>query len=92
MKLILREKGFPEQEIRKMIKLSKRKPEHKEKRKYTGTTVFDNISKRHVFVKNVFKNSKLDKDKYYLPAEIPGRKLEQFIFTIKKMKNQLEFS
>ena len=53
--------------------------------------MFDNVSKRHVFVKNVFKNSKLDKDIYYLPAEIPGRKLEQFIFSIKKMRNQLEF-
>ena len=46
--------------------------------------MFDNVSKRHVFVKNVFKNSKLDKDIYYFPAEIPGRKLEQFIFSIKK--------
>ena len=89
MKTILQEKGFPENEIRKIRKVSKKQPEKQEKKKYIGTTVFDNVSKRHVFVKNVFKNSKLDKDIY--SAEIPGRKLEQFIFSIKKMRNQLEF-
>ena len=91
VKTILQEKGFPENEIRKIRKVSKKRPEKQEKKKYIGTTVFDNVSKRHVFVKNVFKNSKLDKDTYYLPAEIPGRKLEQFIFSIRKMRNQLEF-
>ena len=44
VKLILREKGFPEKEICKMVKLNKRKPKQKEKRKYIGSTVFDNIN------------------------------------------------
>jgi len=46
---------------------------------------------RHKFVKNVINNSTINKELYYLPAEIPGTKLEQFFFTIKKMKNQRRF-
>ena len=40
-------------------------------------TTYDSVSKRHKYVKQVIGNSKLDKDVYYLPAEIPGEKLEQ---------------
>ena len=56
---------------------------------YTGVTVFDEISKRHLFVKNVFSKSILNKDKFHLPTDIPGKK--QYIFTVKKMRNQLNF-
>ena len=87
---ILKEKGFPLKFIKKLAKKPKNK-EIKEKKKFTGVTIFDNVSMRHKFVKNVLNNSTLNKDQYYLPAEIPGTKLEQFIFTIKKMKEQLNF-
>ena len=40
---------------------------------YTGVTVFDEISKRHLFVKNVFSKSILNKDKFHLPTDIPGK-------------------
>ena len=87
---ILKQKGFPLNFIKKLAKTPKDK-EIKEKKRFTGVTVFDSISMRHKFVKNVIKNSTINKEVYYLPTEIPGTKLEQFIFTIKKMKSQLGF-
>ena len=89
VKNILREKGFPDQFIKELANTSKK--EKRESKRYTGVTVFDEISKRHIFVKKVFSKSIIDKDKFHLPADIPGKKLEQYIFTVKKMRNQLNF-
>ena len=86
---ILKEKGFPRQFIKKLAKTPNNK-EIKEKKKFSGVTVFDSVSLRHKFVKNVINHSTINIP-YYLPTEIPGTKLEQFIFTIKKMKTQLGF-
>ena len=58
VKTILQEKVFQNTKLEKLGKLVKNSQKNKKRK---GTTVFDNVSKRHVFVKNVFKNSKLDK-------------------------------
>ena len=88
---LLRKKGFPNRFIQNIKSKNKGKDQGKEKKKFTGITVYNNISQRHIFVKNVVKNSILDKETHYLPAEVPGKKIEQFVFTINKMKKQLNF-
>ena len=77
--IILKEKGCPSKFIKNLAKVPKHK-EIKEKKRFTGVTVFESVSLRHTFVKNVIKHSTINKDLYYLiPAEIPETKLEQFI-------------
>ena len=88
---LLRKKGFPIRFIQDLKLTMKRTEDGKEKKKFTGTTVYDKVSQRHIFVKNVVKNSSLDKNTHYQPAEVPGKKIEQFVFTINKMKRQLNF-
>ena len=61
------------------------------KKIFLGTTVHDKVSFRHKFVKTLFVKSGLEFDKYYMPVDVPGRKLEQFIFTVKKMRYKLGF-
>ena len=72
---IPKEKGFPLKFIKSLAKIPKNK-EIKEKRRFTGVTVFDSVSMRHKFVKNVINHSTINKELYYLPVEIPGTKLE----------------
>ena len=67
---ILKEKGFPSKFIKNLVKIPKDK-EIKERKKFTGVTVFDSVSMRHKFVKNVINHSTINKKLYYLPAEIP---------------------
>ena len=89
--LILRKKGFPKNLIKELENTQSIRPKNEKTKKFLGVTVFDNVSKRHNFIKNVLKKSVIDKEKYYLPTDVPGKKLEQFIFTVKKMKHKLQF-
>ena len=91
VQILLEEKGFSKTSIQEMKIKEKPDSQETERKKFTGLTVYDKVSNRHKFVKNVIKNSNLDTSKYYLPADIPGKKIEQFVFTIKKMKKQLNF-
>ena len=45
---------------------TKEKPDNQEteRKNFTGLTVYDKVSNRHKFVKNVIKNSNLDTSKY----------------------------
>ena len=61
------------------------------KKRFLSITVYDEVSKRHKFVHKIFKKLHIDKEKYYAPMEIPGVKLEQMIFTIKKMRRKFGF-
>ena len=54
--------------------------------KFLGTTVFDKVGLRHSFVTKVFADSPLDKEMFFLPMSVPGPKIEQFLFTISKMR------
>ena len=85
---ILECKKFTEKERRKIQKTEPKTSEPK--KRFLSKTVYDEVSKRH-FVHKIFKKLHIDKDKYYAPMEIPGVKLEQMIFTIKKMRRKLEF-
>ena len=90
VRAILSEKGFPEKLLNELE--HHKNPIEKEKPKqFIGITKFDNISKRDKFVKQICKKSILDKNKFYLPADTPGKKLEQYIFTIRKMKSKIKF-
>ena len=86
---ILKGKGFNQWEINKMQK--HKKSESKEKKIFLTKTVYNETSERHKYVIKIFKTCNIDKNKYYKPMEIPGKKLEQMIFTIKKMRNKLKF-
>ena len=90
VKAILKEKGFPQELINKLEKPERKTTDTKVK-KFIGTTVFDKVSNRHIYVKQIFRKSILNKDTHYLPTDVPGKKLEQYIFTIKKMRNKLNF-
>ena len=46
---------------------------------------------RHKFVTNMIRQFGLDPEKYYKPASIPGVKLENLIFTIRKTRDKLQF-
>ena len=90
VKTILNEKAFPDNLIHE-LEQHKNTIEKEKPKKFIGTTIFDHISKRHNFVKQIFKKSIIDKNQFYLPTDTPGKKLEQHFFTIKKMKQKLNF-
>ena len=88
---ILQLKGFSKSKIKKMRLFRTTQRTESPIKKFLGTTIFDKISLRHTYVKKVIKRSSLDLSYYYTPMDIPGPKLEQFVFTIKKMRKLLNF-
>ena len=46
---------------------------------------------RHYFVKEFVIESSINLDNYYIPMDNPDKKLEQYIFTVKKMRKTLNF-
>ena len=44
-----------------------------------------------VHVNNFVKSILINLEKYYMPMDIPDYKLEQFVFTIKKMQKKIKF-
>ena len=89
---ILKLKGFPiplinGMKTHRINKLSKTDSA----KKFLGTTTFDKISLRHSFVTQVFTESAIDQDLFSRPMSVPGPKLEQYVFTIKKMRKILNF-
>ena len=89
---ILKLKGFPVPLINRMKTRRTDQPSKTDPaKKFLGTTTFDKISLRHFFVNQVFTESAIDQDLFFRPMSIPGPKLEQYVFTIKKMRNILNF-
>ena len=86
---ILKSKRFSIPAISKMGCVSK-KTVHVSKR-FLSTITFDQVTNRHKFITKMIRQFKLDPDKYYRPACIPGVKLENLIFTIRKMRGKLCF-
>ena len=89
---ILKLKAFPNRLINRMkshtiTNLSKTDSA----KKFLGTTTFDKINLRHSFVTQVFTESAIDQNLFFCPMSVPGPKLEQYIFTIKKMRKILNF-
>ena len=87
---ILRLKGFSKQLINE-IQTTKIISDKKPLKRFISTVIFDEISQQHRFLQNLFKHSKINLDNYYLPTDVPGTKLEQHIFTVKKMRAKLNF-
>ena len=88
---ILKLKGFSNSNIKKMRIFRPCQRNDSPVKKFLGTTFFDRISLRHHYLKKVIKKSSLDLSCYYAPMDVPGPKLDQFVFTIKKMRKLLNF-
>ena len=58
---------------------------------YIGKVEHDHVSKLHKFIRDIFRDSELDPDIYSLPIAVPGKKLLQYVFTMRKMRKQLNF-
>ena len=78
--------------ITRMSKSNLRPTSKPEKSKrFLGTTTFDKIGRRHSFVTQVFSESSINEQLFFRPMSTPGPKLEQFVFTIRKMRKILNF-
>ena len=86
---ILRGKGFTSKQIKYMENFKSK--QDKVKKRFLSKTVFDEMSNRHKYVGRAFKACNIDQEKYFSPMEVPGRKLEQMIFTVRKMRTKLGF-
>lgn len=86
---ILECKGFNKNQIKEIQNMRKNK--NPEKRKFLSKTCFNEVTQRHKFIHKIFKVCHFNPEKYYRPMEIPGKKLEQMIFTIRKMRRKLNF-
>ena len=60
-------------------------------KKFLGTTIYDKVGLRHSYVSWFVQDSSIDKNIYFLPMSVPGPKLEQYVFTVKKMRLILNF-
>ena len=90
VRCILELKGFSKNQI-KLMELHKKKDKSQQSKKFISTIKYNECSNRHVHVKNFVKSIPINLEKYYMPMDIPDSKLEQFVFTIKKMRQELKF-
>ena len=88
---ILKNKGFPNSMIKRMQSVKNTKLKPILAKTFLGKTVFDKVSLRHSFVTKVFLDSSLNRELLFLPMSVPGPKIEQFLFTIRKMRAILKF-
>ena len=86
---ILKSKGFKNHQIKKMEKFKTRN--NKEVKRFLSKTTYNSISRRHEYILKTFKACDIDPEKYYQPMEVSGQKLEQMIFTVKQMRQKLNF-
>ena len=74
----------------KIMHMKKNHPNPKPHRRiYTGKVVFDTTTKMHSELRKVFNTTTIIEEDYALPMVVPGPKLHQYIFTVKKMKTTL---
>ena len=88
---ILKLKKFPDTMIHQMKYTTLKPKSLSVNKRFLGTTIYDKVSLRHSFVSQFVKNSSIDKNIYFLPMPVPGPKLEQYVFTVKKMRRILTF-
>ena len=69
VKTILKEKGFPPGLIKQLENSDKKTTKDTKVKRFIGTTVFDKVSNRHVYVKQIFSKSLLNKETHYLPTD-----------------------
>ena len=90
VRCILELKGFSKNQV-KCMELHKKKDKPHQRKKFISTIKYNECSNRHVHIKNFVRNIPINLEKYYMPMDIPDSKLEQFVFTIKKMRKKLKF-
>jgi hypothetical protein len=90
---ILTAKGFNQKQIKKMQRRRTQTATSREYKQklYTGKVTFDNVVSTHKFMRNVFQIEKFDDNRFSLPMKVPGKKLLQYIFTISKLREKLNF-
>ena len=90
---ILSLKGFSKSQISKIENQRKKDKNmlNSKRKKFLTTIKFNECSNRHYFVKKFVKESSINLETYYVPMDIPDKKLEQYIFTVKKMRKTLNF-
>ena len=71
--------------------MEKFKTRNKEVKRFLSKTTYNSISRRHEYILKTFKAFEIDPQKYYQPMEVSGQKLEQMIFTVKQMRQKLNF-
>jgi hypothetical protein len=91
VKTILTEKGFSSRQIMGMKKKRGRSTRLPYDKIYVGKVPFDQTSQIHKFLRNAFSSQTFDDEGFSLPMVVPGRKLHQYIFTVKKMRRLLDF-
>ena len=89
VKHILHLKGYRPRQIKHMRR--RRQPKPLDDKLYTGKIEFDNVTKIHKYLRAIFADSELDPEVYNLPMAVPGKKLLQYVFTLKKLRTQLNF-
>ena len=89
VKHILHLKGYRPRQIKHMRR--RRQPKPPDDKLYTGKIEFDNVTKIHKYLRAIFADSELDPEVYNLPMAVPGKKLLQYVFTLKKLRTQLNF-
>ena len=89
VKLILRLKKFTPRQISNMGRPRQmRLPRDKI---YTGKVEHDGTTRIHRYLRDVFRDSDLDPEVYSLPMAVPGKKILQYAFTLKKLRQKLHF-
>ena len=84
---ILKHKNYSSRQIKMLFK--KRRKKIPFEKVFTGTVEHDNVSNIHKHIRNLFKESDIDTEIYSLPMTVPGKKLLQYVFTLKKLKRKL---
>ena len=88
---ILKHRGFPYRIIRRLEKHRSRKNIQKKQLRTVGKYEIDLCSNRVPLLKKILKLSGVADFQLRLPVKTSGKKLQQHIFTLKKMKSKLKF-
>ena len=86
---ILTLKGFDSKQINRMKKIRKKRLDYN--KIYTGKVEFDQVTNIHHFVRNIFKIPIIEQEDYSPPMVTTGKKLHEYIFTVRKMRKVLNF-
>ena len=97
--LILKKRGYPEEELIKALKNARAKEKERKKKKtiieetdnkrFLPPVTWDEVSRNHVRIGNLLRRSKILR-KYRAPSSRPQKKILELVFTKKGSTNQLE--
>ena len=87
VKHILKLKNFKDSHVRNMSRVRRLKPIPD--KLYTGKVEHDGHTRLHRYLRDGFRDSDLDPTAYELP--VPGKKILQYVFTLRKLRRKLNF-